>query len=75
MVAAVSTVVITLAFLDSKVVITIDSPSASLDQVIFPAVTFCNINQGNILILLYFDQMVLLVVYRSRLELAFWGFL
>ena len=46
-VAAVSTVVITLDFLNSKVVITIDSPSASLDQVIFPAVTFCNINQGN----------------------------
>ena len=48
-VAAVSTVLITLDFLNSKVVITIDSPSASLDQVIFPAVTFCNINQGNIL--------------------------
>ena len=46
-IAGVSTLVITLDFLNSKVVITIDSPSASLDQVIFPAVTFCNINQGN----------------------------
>ena len=32
-------------FFNSKVVITIDSPSASLDQVHFPSLTFCNVNQ------------------------------
>ena len=44
-IGVVSVYGIAVDFLNSKVVITIDSPSASLDEVHFPSLTFCNINQ------------------------------
>ena len=43
--AVFSIIIITEDFLKSKVDVTIDSPSASLDDVKFPSVTVCNINQ------------------------------
>ena len=44
-VAVYSVCVISEDFFRSKVDITIDSPSASLEDVKFPSVTVCNINQ------------------------------
>ena len=36
---------ITNEWMDSSVIITVDSVSASLDKVVFPAITICNQNQ------------------------------